>query len=217
MAQDDILKLTLHSTYHGSALQTSAHFRTEDAAGTAVGLATHFRDNALDTLRAATVDEMVYTRITVEQIAAGVPPSTVGPFVDSAELALAAATDGDIVGQGMIGQGPAVLGLRTGIKGRRYRGRMFISGAPEGSSVGGLWDATQLALFQAFAADLVTNYGNGGTSIYTMTVWSPQDLTFVKKDGTAAPRVGNIASAVTSIIVSPTVKTLRRRAVGVGR
>lgn len=217
MAQDDIYKLTLHSTYHGSALQTSAHFRNEDVAGTPVGLATHFRDNALDTLRAATVDEMVYTRITAEQVAAGVPPSTVGPFVDSAELALAAATDGDIVGQGMIAQGPAVLGLRTGIKGRRYRGRMFLSGAPEGSSIGGLWDGAQLALWQAHAADLVAHYGAGGASIYTMVVFSPQDLTFVKKDGTAAPRVGNIASAVTAIIVASAVKTLRRRAVGVGR
>lgn len=217
MAANDIVKLTLHSSYHGSSLQTSAHFRFEDAAGTAGGLAAHYRDNALDTLQAATVEEMVYTRITVEQVAAGIPPSTVGPFIESAELALPAATDGDLVAEGMIGQGPAVLGLRTGIKGRRYRGRMFLSGAPEGSSALGLWSAAQQALWDAHAADLVAHYGAGGSSIYTMVVFSAEDLTFVKKDGTPAPRVGNIASAVTSIIVANAVKTLRRRARGVGR
>jgi hypothetical protein len=217
MAANDIQKLTLHMGYHGSSIQTSAHFRNEDAGGTPAGLAAHFRDNALDTLLLATVGEVTYQRITVEQIASGIPPSTVGPFTESAELALAGGTVGALVGEGMIGQGPAVLGLRTGIKGRRYRGRMFLSGAPEGSAALGLWSAGQLALWQAFAADLVAHYGAGGASIYTMVVWSPQDLLFIKKDGTPAPRVGNIASAVTGITVAAAVKTLRRRAVGVGR
>lgn len=217
MAQDDILKLTLHMGYHGSTLQTASHFRNEDAAGTPAGLAAYYRDNALDTLQAATVNELTFTRISVEQIAAGVPPSTVGPFTATSDLALAGGTDGDIVGEGMIGQGPAVLALRTGLKGRRYRGRMFLSGAPEGSSALGLWSAAQLALWQAHAADLVAHFGAGGASIYTMVVWSPQDLTFVKKDGTPAPRVGNIATAVQAITVNSAVKTLRRRALGVGR
>lgn len=217
MAANDILKLTLHMGYHGSALQTSLHFRNEDAGGTPAGLAAHYRDNALDTFQAATVGELSFSRITVEQIAAGVPPSTVGPFIDSTDLALAGGTVGALVGEGMIGQGPAVIGLRTGIKGRRYRGRIFLSGAPEGSSALGLWSAAQLALWQAHAADLLAHYGAGGSSIYTAVVWSPQDLTFVKKDGTPAPRVGNIASAVTAFITSPAVKTLRRRALGVGR
>lgn len=217
MAQNDVQKLTLHMTYHGSALQTSAHFRNEDAAGTPAGLATHFRDNVLDTLQAATVGELTFNRITVEQVASGDPPSTVGPFQASAEVALAGGTVGALVGEGMIGQGPAVLGLRTGFKGRRYRGRMFISGAPEGSSAGGLWSAGQLALFQAFAADLVAHYGAGGASIYTMVVWSPADPTFVKKDGTPAPRVGNLATQIVGITVASAVKTLRRRALGAGR
>lgn len=217
MAANDIVKLTLHSNYHGSRLQTSYHFRFDDGVGTMANLMTDIRDNALASLRAAVVEEQVFTRLTTEQVAAGVPPATAGPFNQSEELALAAATDGDLLGEGMIAQGAAVLNIRTGLKGRRFRGRAFYSGAPEASAALGLWSAAQQGLWNAHATALQGRYATGGVAIYTLGVWSPEDLTFRRKDGTLAPRVGNIFTPMTTVTASSGVKTMRRRAVGVGR
>lgn len=217
MAANDIVKLTLNSTYHGSRLQVGYHFRFDDGVGTMANLMADFRDNALASLRAAVVEEQVFTHLVCEQVAAGVPPSTVGPFNQSEVLALAAATDGDLIGEGMIGQGAAVFNVRTGIKGRRYRGRAFYSGAPEASAALGLWSAAQKALWDAHATALQNRYLNGGPAIYTMGIWSPQDLLFKNKAGVVVPRVGNIFTPMTTVTASSGVKTMRRRALGVGR
>lgn len=217
MAANDIVKLTLNANYQGSRVQIGYHFRFDDGVGTMANLMADYRDNALLSLRAAVVEQMVFTHIICEQVASGVPPSTVGPFNQSEFLALAGGTDGDLLGEGMIGQGAAVFNVRTGVKGRRYRGRAFYSGAPEASAALGLWDGAQQALWNAHATALQNRYLNGGPAIYTIGVWSPQDLLFKNKAGVVVPRVGNIFTPMTTVTASTGVKTMRRRALGVGR
>jgi hypothetical protein len=67
----------------------------------------------------------------------------------------------------------AVMTWRTGLPGRRKRGRSYIGGVDVSRDSGGFWSTTQLNNMNAWGAKMMTVWGPGGTSATTeFGVWS---------------------------------------------
>lgn len=98
--------------------------------------------------------------------------------------------------------------LRTAVRGRTGRGRMYLSGYPEGSANGGYWEVAAQDAAQALADALLTAFKVGGSSpSLTWGVVSRYEFG-VKRDVPAF-------TAIESFTVHNEVRTLRRRAIGV--
>lgn len=98
--------------------------------------------------------------------------------------------------------------LRTDVKGRTGRGRMYLNGYPEGAANGGYWEAAAQTAAQALADALLTAYGP--TPSHSELTWGViSRFEFgVKRDIPAF-------TPINSVTVHNEVRTLRRRAVGV--
>jgi hypothetical protein len=98
--------------------------------------------------------------------------------------------------------------LRTAVKGRTGRGRMYLNGFPEGSANGGYWETAAQDAAVAIAGALLNTFGSPGQPApYTWGVISRFEFG-VKRDIPAF-------TPIDSYTVHHEVRTLRRRAIGV--
>ena len=209
MAVNDVVKVTLSGRLHGQRHESGIHIRYQTPEADPTSLAADFTTNIVPLFQAATTGQCTYEVVSVDP---RLPAEEEG-YDD----ALPVDTDGALLGDAIPGQVAAVLSLRTGLKGRRRRGRFYVSGAPEASSSLGRWADAQQTLFTNIGDGLIARYGPTGLSAdYRLVTFSPEDLSFVKKSGEPAPRVGNVVTTVRSIVVNPYTRTQRRRAIGVG-
>lgn len=203
MAVSDVVRLRLHYRLFGQLCQSGMHFQFLTIGATATGLATDFDTNLVATFAAAVAADVSYESITVEAVA---PPT-----LATIERDISPDVAGTQVGEALPPANAAVFSLRTPNKGRRYRGRFYLSGIERTFGNAGQVDGAGLTALQALATALDARYGVGGTSAdYRMVVHSPEDLT------AEPPRVGTITTDVTSIVVDPVIRTQRRRQIGVG-
>lgn len=123
---------------------------------------------------------------------------------------------GLVVGECLPNQSAVVMGLRTGVKGGRRRGRMYIPGISESNHSLGRVTGTQLTAIQALGAALISNYGpSGGDPDWRLQIYSPEGLT-APPVKTFKPRPGTIKTQVTSTDVDDLVASQRRRRPGTG-
>jgi hypothetical protein len=115
---------------------------------------------------------------------------------------------GDIADDVMPPNDSLCVTLRTDVKGRTGRGRVYFNGYPEGGANGGYWEAATQLLANNVAQALLDEFGtaNLGRS-YTWGVISRYEFG-VKREIPAF-------TAITSYSVHNEVRSLRRRAVGV--
>jgi len=98
--------------------------------------------------------------------------------------------------------------LRTNVKGRTGRGRMYLNGFPEGSSNGGYWEAAAQDSATAIANDLAGAFSEMNlTRNMTWVVVSRYEFGVKREIPAVTP--------VTSYTVHNEVRSLRRRAIGV--
>lgn len=98
--------------------------------------------------------------------------------------------------------------LRTDVKGRTGRGRMYLNGFPEGSANGGYWELAAQDSAGGIAADLLGNFGaDQSTRNMTWGVISRFEFKVKREIPAFTP--------ITSYTVHNEVRTLRRRAIGV--
>jgi hypothetical protein len=97
--------------------------------------------------------------------------------------------------------------LRTDVKGRTGRGRMYLCGWTEVVANGGYWEADAQAAADAMAASLLSNFGPTAGGPYTWGVISRFEFK-VKRDIPAF-------TPINSYTVHNEVRSLRRRAIGV--
>lgn len=98
--------------------------------------------------------------------------------------------------------------LRTDIKGRTGRGRMYLNGYPEGASNGGYWETTAQDNANEIAQALLTAFGQEAVGANMTWVVISRYEFGVKREVPAA-------TAISSFTVHNEVRTLRRRAIGV--
>jgi hypothetical protein len=123
---------------------------------------------------------------------------------------------GLVAGECLPNQATVVMGLRTGQKGGRHRGRMYIPGISESNHALGRVTGTQLTAIQALGAGLVSNYGpTGGDPDWRLQIYSPEDLT-PPPVKVFKPRPGTRKTQVTSTDVDDLVASQRRRRPGTG-
>lgn len=98
--------------------------------------------------------------------------------------------------------------LRTGVKGRTGRGRMYLNGYPEGAANGGYWETAAQDAAQFLADALLTAFQEGGSvPAFTWGVISRYEFGVKREIPAFTP--------ITSFTVHNEVRTLRRRAIGV--
>lgn len=100
--------------------------------------------------------------------------------------------------------------LRTANVGKRYMGRMYLPRISEDhcDTSGGL----TVGDAQLCGDQLEWLRGAMDADDVRMAVFSREDLTFVKKNGDPAPRVGNLVTPVTMVEVDRRLRVIRKRA-----
>jgi len=209
MAYNDIFRLRVYMRLHGSQMVNVMHFVEDLAAvgGGASGLATDFVTNMRPTLIARATTEMAFDFVEVQSIVpfsgaavtANFPGGTVGTALNASSSATLA----------------EVISIYSSRAGRRGRGRIYLPGAPSRPGVdvtAGIWLPVQTTRTTAFATALATRYvGIPGTVAYCLGVWSRVLA------GPFPPWPTSAFVRATALTVRTTVRTQRRRQVGVGR
>lgn len=127
---------------------------------------------------------------------------------ESPLLESALAAQGDVADDVMPPNDCLCVTLRTAVKGRTGRGRMYLNGFPEGAANGGYWEAAAQDAATAIAGSLLNTFGAPGQPApFTWGVISRYEFG-VKRDIPAF-------TAIDSFTVHNEVRTLRRRAIGV--
>jgi hypothetical protein len=98
--------------------------------------------------------------------------------------------------------------LRTAVKGRTGRGRIYLNGYPEGGANGGYWEAGTQALADNLVGALLANFGEGGTN--PNMSWG-----VISRFEFGVKRAIPAFTRIDSYTVHNEVRTLRRRAIGV--
>lgn len=207
MAINEIVKLNVRGTMFSHRVQFGHHFRMKTDTGTYPGLATAYETAIMGLVKAATSAELTWQDITVASVLATGPETHV--------RVLPAASVGTLAGDALPGQNSMLVSVHTGSKGRRRRGRFYVPGVTETSSVGGRVIAPQLTALNALAEGLQTSFTGAGSADYELVVYSPEKLTF-KPPPTPKPRPGTVTSAATDLVADSLIVTQRRRRLGVG-
>jgi hypothetical protein len=196
----------VHCRLHAGEVINVLHF--VDESGVIVNgaqvLADDFRDNMGTTLRARAGAEMAFEFVEVIKIV---------PYGDGPVIASWPASTNGTNGSGCnTGTLCEVITLSTGKIGRRYRGRIYLSGVIISALNNGLFTATQTTKTQAFATALINRYGGlSPTRTFGLGVWSRLLA------GPDPPWTTDAFTRVTSATVRNVIRNQRRRQLGVGR
>jgi hypothetical protein len=206
MAFNDIFRLRVHCRQNGGEVLNVLHFVDNFGVpgDSAQYLANDFRDQMGTTLRARACPDLVFEFVEVIKIV---------PYGDGPRVALwAANTNGTATGNSFSATLAEVVTVYTGTAGRRHRGRMYLAGAPTGTSAAGSWPAAQTTRTQTFVTALMNRYGPAATNIdFRLGVWSKVIA------GPDPPWPTDAFTRASSLTVRTAVRNQRRRQIGVGR
>jgi hypothetical protein len=206
MAFNDIYRLRIYQRMHAQTVINVLHFK-EDLPVTGTGaaaLALDFRDSMGVALRGRACTELFFDYIEVQRII---------PWGDTPMTAVfTPATAGTVAGTGPTGAIAEVFTLFTGQIGRRKRGRIYLSGLGQSRMIAGSTTVGQQTNSQTLAVALMNRYCVVPyTSSWALGVWSRV------LGGQQPPLSTNGFAPVTSITVRTTLRSQRRRQLGVGR
>jgi hypothetical protein len=209
MAAGDIVRVRTRGTLLGSRVEFGVWLRYETAAADAADLAASWTAEVMPTVIAASPIGLNWDSLLISSAQATGAESQMFPFTQP--------NPGALTGEVLPVQNAAVVGLRTGIKGGRRRGRLYFPGITEAGNDDGKLNGAQLTAIQGFAQKIIGTYGPAGTNTdYRLVVYSPETLTF-KPARVPKPRPGTIVTEVQTFALDPVIRTQRRRALGVGQ
>lgn len=207
---DALYKYTITWRYQNQSMQTVLWFRTKttspktDAGEEVIAIMTevsswfttnvlNFANNGLQAIQAVG-----------QVMAGGLPYQAILNYVN---------VFGAIAGDGLPPHDAAVVSLYTPFHGRRLHGRIYIPGISESDQAGGNLTAAATTRLNTIASDLLTRFGQNGTSSY---VWL---CVFSRANGVQRNPVPTMhlvydqlaAIPVTRTIVNSLVRTQRHR------
>jgi hypothetical protein len=208
MAYNDIFRLRVYQTMHSAQVVNVMHFVQDDPLPSrgAQELANDFVTNMTATIKARTVGACTFNYVEVQSIV---------PFSGaSAITAFPGGTVGTVGGQSASATLCEVLTIYSERAGRRGRGRLYLPSSDSstaGASVGA-WLPAQTTRTQAFATALFNRYIIAGHPIgWVLGVWS-------RASGPVLPPwTSSQFARATGLTVRTTIRTQRRRQLGVGR
>jgi hypothetical protein len=202
------VRVRTRGTLLGQKVEFGVHIRYQTAAANAEDLAASWTATIMPLVVAATSTDANWEQVVVSD--------TSSTGLESVVLPLTQPNPGTVIGDSLPPQDAAVISLRTGSKGGRKRGRFYLPGLTENYQQDGQMMGAQLTAIQALGNGIVEAYGAGGSeTAYRLVVYSPEVLTFPEPKP-KKPRPGRIITDVTSYVVSPVIRTQRRRSIGLG-
>jgi hypothetical protein len=144
--------------------------------------------------------------------------SDVSPGTDlTLHFAFTQPDPGLITGDALPGQNAAVVQLRSLTKGKRTRGRFYFPGIAEAGTTNALLTGAQLTAISNLASQLIVFYGpTGSQTSYKLVIFSPPTPPFKAK--TPPPvHTNTLITPVNNTVLDTTIRTQRRRMIGVGR
>jgi len=208
VAYNDILRLRIYQTLQGGQVVNVLHFVNDDISGVqgALELANHFVTNLTTSLKARAFSGVAFQFVEVQKIV----PFEGGPSI----VNFPGGTVGGVGGSCVSGTLCEVVTIYSQRGGRRGRGRIYLppSDTSGTNATGGSWQAVQTARTTTFANALASNYiGASHSSVFTLGVWS-------RASGPEFPPWSTSQFArATGLTVRTTIRTQRRRQLGVGR
>jgi hypothetical protein len=185
--------ITINQIYAGQDVVN--HFAVEDTAvGAQSGAAVLAAASAefIDQWAALQVNELTYVSATARQV--------VAPF-GVAEGALSAS--GELTGEGMPGSVAVAVSIKTGVQGRSFRGRFYLSGVP--LSPGTEADPNHLQ------SDFFTNYNDAADAFMTQLASADLDLGVLSRISGGAVRPVPFFTVANAITVGSRLDSQRRR------
>jgi hypothetical protein len=205
-AAGDLVVVRVKSTCGGEPCINDMSFRIENPAANWADMVTQVRDdldNAIGILGAGVWPlgrSTAFNSYAMDVV--DVLPST-SPL---AELLLTA--PGTVAEDVMPPNDSVCVTLRTAVKGKTGRGRMYLNGYPESAANGGYWEAAAQNAASAIAQNLLDNLG-ALNEVRNMT-WG-----VISRFEAGVKRSVPAFTPIDSFTVHNEVRTLRRRAVGV--
>lgn len=190
---DNIFRITTIGLMYGQQIQNQFHLLGPSADPLELQtIAQHVRDNWLAEIRLRHTQALRYNTIKVRLLESQFPTHSetvniAGNFGFDDEVSTVLAF---------------ILRLRSGVIGRKGRGRLYIGGVLKGWTHNGLVDESQINLWNITIGALMGVYGPNGSSPYRLTI-VPQKPPFTTNE-------------VTTMQVAPTLGVQRRRNIGIG-
>jgi len=207
VATNDVVRLSVIGTLNNSVVMFGHHFRAKSTSGTFETLAASYMSGVTALLTAATSASVTWVEVTVA-----------GTRTDADEthhLPFPAATVGTQPGDALPGQNSMLVSVHTGSKGRRKRGRFYVPGVSESSSIGGRIIAPQLTALNALAEGIQTQFTGTGNANWELVVFSPASPP-LKPYVPPKIKLDTISTPVKDLIADSVIVTQRRRRLGVG-
>lgn len=208
MALNSVYRVRTRGTFRGQRVEFGVHVQNVTTARPPEDLAASWAATAVPLIKAA-----ISSAVNLDEI---VVSDTDRDGDESVELPLTQPNPGALAGDALPNQNAVVIGWRTGLKGRRRRGRMYLPGITESGNTDGVLVGSQLTAVQALAQGLVNAYGAGGTETsWRMVVYSPPTPPF--KAPTPPPvHTDTLITPITTHDIDEVIRTQRRRSIGVG-
>lgn len=209
MAFNDIYRLRIYQRMHGAQVVNVLHFVEDVAVGGGSGaqaLANDFVTNMRAPLIARACNQLAFEYVEVQSLVpfSGAPATTNFP----------GGTVGTVFGTSASATLSEIITIYTSRAGRRGRGRIYLAGANTTSDipVQGVWASGQTTKTTALATALATRYMQVPyTTSFVLGVWSKVLA------GPNPPWPSSAFVRASALTVRTTIRTQRRRQVGVGR
>src|SRR4029450_2024192 len=184
MAVGDVAKLVFHFTLGGSQLRPGLHFQSTTALSTLQSL--------IDSWQATCQTQMLTAMSQAVQLVGYEAQDKVPGVAATLFEAVSPALPGLHGEDALPGQDAVGFGLKTSLKSRRARGRVYWAGAIDTAATGGTLAPAGLAEWQALATAMTTNYlGHTPSAAWHLCNFSPEQLTAPPPPPTFTPRPGH--------------------------
>jgi hypothetical protein len=209
MEESDLVRLTTKGVLMNQQVQFGYTLGKSGVGTDIADLVEHWADNIVPLLTAATSNSVTWNTIKADYVLDEAP--------EGIEVAIEDTPTGEIIGDCLPPFNSMLISVRTGLKGRRRRGRMFIPGVPEGGSGAGKISGTPLTGLEALGAGLSSFYALGGSysTSWQAQVYSPADPDFVSKKGVHT-RLTSVWTPVQNHVASEFVHSMVSRRIGRG-
>lgn len=187
----DVYRVSIIGAAYGAQIVNTFHVRqVSGLIGTVQGdIQSVWNTSCKTTYLALLAAGYSHQRLNVIKVSAGAP--------EGGDEALTG--PGTAVGDPLPIQAAGVLSCRTGIPGRRYRGRMYLGPFTENDQASSTLTGTKLTAINAFATAMFGAFSS--TDQFEWVIWS---------------EVGGFSTPVTNVIAQPIMGIIRRRRPGQG-
>jgi hypothetical protein len=196
MAVNDIYRVTVQQTLHSQMILNTLYYRESvgGVGGGSADLAARVANLIVPLMKAVQSNELTHNAVVVQKIFPA-PPTV--PATDTS--AAGAAT---VASNSLPTSVASVITKRTAFAGRKYRGRVFLSGVPASSEDDSKVAAGAVAALNALGTILSGGVSAGAGPTYSPIIWHKNTSTF---------------DAVLTTTTQTILRNQRRRQIGKGR